>query len=166
MSKTLQGKDTSIEEAVSAINLGKRFYQRQRKDEEFNRFYDHVVEEAKQLKELLRPVLLLESILLKAANGEECSKELQELEKSCYKHDLDVDRLQRQLLLLVDVIKQGTPSVKKVTTVCTICDAMNVQPAYKATLSEVQKLLHLFLTIPLTFATAERMFSALRRLVT
>ena len=50
VSKTLQGKDTSIQEAVSAVNLGKRFYQRQREDTEFDRFYDRVVDEVKQLK--------------------------------------------------------------------------------------------------------------------
>ena len=43
---------------------------------------------------------------------------------------------------------------------------MNMQSAYKTTLSEVHKLLRLFLTIPLTSATAERTFSALRRLLT
>ena len=166
VSKTLQGKDTSIQEAVSAVNLGKRFYQRQREVEEFDRFYDSVVEEAKELKigepklpryrkaparlddgsqphrystprdyfrqhyheacdilireledrfeqkELMKPVLLLESLLLKAANGDTCSKELLELEESCYKDDLDVDRLRRQLLLLVDVIRLGAPTVK------------------------------------------------------
>ena len=50
VSKTLQGKDTSIQEAASAVNLGKRFYQRHREDTEFDRFYDRVVDEAKQLK--------------------------------------------------------------------------------------------------------------------
>ena len=60
----------------------------------------------------MKPVLLLESLLLKAANGDTCSKELLELEESCYKDDLDVDRLRRQLLLLVDVIRLGAPTVK------------------------------------------------------
>ena len=50
VSKTLQGKDTSIQEAVSAVNLEKRFYQGQREDTEFDRFYYRVVDEAKQLK--------------------------------------------------------------------------------------------------------------------
>jgi len=50
-------------------------------------------------------VLLLESLLLKAANGNDCSTELNEIDKSLYKDDLDIDRLRRQILLLVDVIR-------------------------------------------------------------
>jgi len=42
---------------------------------------------------------------------------------------------------------------------------MNHEHAYKTTLSEVHKLLRLFLTIPLT-STAERTFSVLRRVLT
>ena len=220
VSKTLQGKDTSIQEAVSAVRLGKRFYERQREDKEFDRFYDRVVEEANHLKigepklpryrraparlddgsqphtyrtpkdyfrrqyfeacdlligeledrfeqkGLMEHVLLLESLLLKAANGNDCSTELNEIDKSLYKDDLDIDRLRRQILLLVDVIRVGVPSVKEVTSVRTICDAMNHEHAYKTTLSEVHKLLRLFLTIPLTSSTAERTFSVLRRLLT
>ena len=90
-------------------------------------------------EELMKTVLMLESLLLKAANGDVCSEEQLDLEQSFYKDDLDVDRLRRQLLLLVDVIKQGTPLVKKITTVRTICDAKNVQTAYKAILSEVHE---------------------------
>ena len=111
-------------------------------------------------------VLLLESLLLKAANGNDCSTELNEIDKSLYKDDLDIDRLRRQILLLVDVIRVGVPSVKEVTSVRTICDAMNHEHAYKTTLSEVHKLLRLFLTIPLTSSTAERTFSVLRCLLT
>ena len=77
-----------------------------------------------------------------------------------------MDRLRRQLLLLVDVIKQGTPLFKKVTTVRTIYDSMNVQTAYKATLSEVHKLLRLSPTIPPTSTKAVRTLSVLRRLLT
>jgi len=36
-------------------------------------------------------VLLLESLLLKAANGNDCSTELNEIDKSLYKDDLDID---------------------------------------------------------------------------
>jgi len=64
-------------------------------------------------------VLLLESLLLKAANGNDCSTELNEIDKSLYKDDLDIDRLSRQILLLVDVIRVGVPSVKEVTSVRT-----------------------------------------------
>jgi len=50
VSKTLQGKDTAMQEAVSAVRLGKRFYEQQREDKEFDKFCDRVVEEANHLK--------------------------------------------------------------------------------------------------------------------
>ena len=47
VSKTLQGKDTSIQEAVSTVNLEKRFYQQQREYTKFDRLYYRVVDEVK-----------------------------------------------------------------------------------------------------------------------
>ena len=35
-SKVLQGKDISVQEAFSAVNVTKSFYQRQRQDDAFN----------------------------------------------------------------------------------------------------------------------------------
>ena len=46
----------------------------------------------------------------------------------------------------------------------TVCDAMNANPVTKALLDEVHKLLRLYLSVPVTSATSERTFSALRRL--
>ena len=42
---------------------------------------------------------------------------------------------------------------------------MNNSPSYKEMLSEVHKILRLFLTIPITSSTAERTFSAVKRLL-
>ena len=50
LSNTLQGKDTSIQEAVAAVNLAKSFYKRQRKEEAFNQFYDRTTKSASSLK--------------------------------------------------------------------------------------------------------------------
>ena len=50
LSRTLQTKDTSLQEALAAVNLCKSFYRRQRTDEAFNRFYDEVVKCGKDLK--------------------------------------------------------------------------------------------------------------------
>ncbi len=36
---SLQGKDTTLQEAISAVNLAKAFYRRQRTDEAFCHFY-------------------------------------------------------------------------------------------------------------------------------
>ena len=52
--------------------------------------------------------------------------------------------------------------IKEVTSVNTICELMNISSFGKAMFSEVNKLLHLYLTVPMTSSTAERSFSALR----
>ena len=71
------------------------------------------------------PSLLTENLLLSAANGASYEEHIRAICDSCYKEDFDFAVLQKQLPLLVDVIKQGTPLVKKVTNVRTICEAMN-----------------------------------------
>ena len=43
LSKTLQYKDISFQEAIAAVNLAKSFYSRIRKEEEFDRFYERVM---------------------------------------------------------------------------------------------------------------------------
>ena len=48
--KSLQAKDTSLQEGLSAVNLCKDFYDRQRKEESFNCFYDKVVKTGQDLK--------------------------------------------------------------------------------------------------------------------
>ena len=57
--------------------------------------------------------------------------------------------------MLVDIMKEACPEMKKVTTVQTVCNAMNTNETYKSVLSEVHKLLRLYLTIPITSSTAE-----------
>ena len=74
---------------------------------------------------------------MKAANGEN-------YDDICYAPDLDFSALRRQLPLLVDVAKKG--EVPRL-------------------LSEIHKLLRLYLVVPVTSATAERTFSVLRRLL-
>lgn len=104
----------------------------------------------------------LKLFLLKASNLETYSEELESFKLSMYKDDVEIDQLSRQLPLLGDVIKQALPSVKQVTTIQTICDAMNTECVYKSMLSEIHKLLRLYLTIPISSSTSERSFSALK----
>ena len=54
--------------------------------------------------------------------------------------------------------------LKKVTSVNTVCEVFNKCSFARKMMSEVDRLLSLYLTIPMTTATAERSFSALRRL--
>ena len=49
VSKSLQAKDTTLQEALPAVNLASAFYMRQRTHEAFNRIYNSVVETAKHL---------------------------------------------------------------------------------------------------------------------
>ena len=71
--------------------------------------------------------------------------------------------------MLPDAVKQyddpsGLP-ITKVTSIRTFCNVFNVA-GIKQLLSQVHILLQIFLTIPVTTATSERTFSALRRLKT
>ena len=211
LSRSLQGKDTSIQEAISAVSLAKSFYKRQRTENAFQSFYDDVVTTAQKLKigepqlpryrrvprrlddgsqphrystpkeyfrhqlseldkrfdqqQLLSPVLTLENLLLEASNGHSYQN-LDSLKISCYKNDFNFDRLHSQLSLCADMIKQALPTVKCVTSVRTICEAMNTNNTFKSMLSEVHNLLRLYLTVPITSATSERSFSALRFVLT
>ena len=80
---------------------------------------------------LLPPVLLLESVLLNAANSLNYKDQLAIVQQSCYKDNFNFSRLESQLGLLADAIKIALPSVRKITIVRTICDAINAQTVYK-----------------------------------
>lgn len=73
-----------------------------------------------------------------------------------------------QLSMLPDVVttanKEHHMGIKRVTSVRTVCDLFNTCSFAKTMLGEVDRLLHIYLTIPFSSATAERTFSTLRRL--
>ena len=64
------------------------------------------------------------------------------------------------------MVKTSLPSVKSVTSLHTICDAMKTNQIFKEMFSSVHLILRLILTSPITSATAERTFSALKHLYT
>lgn len=107
----------------------------------------------------------LESSLIKCANGETDQFISTDLE-AYLKDDFDLERLKIQLSMLPDVIKTSSLSIKHVTNVRTIVSAMSESAIYQGMLQEVDKLLRLYLTFPVTTATAERSFSSLRRVKT
>ena len=219
VSLALQKKNTTIQDALSAVDAAKAYFHRLRSEKEFDYLYDVTVQIAEQhaigKPELPRyrrrpsrfedgvgpheypsarayyrhiyfeacdllsaelndrfksqhipSVLAVEQTLLKAANGDDYQSEIALLEESCYKNDIDWSDLNRHLPLLQDVIKKATPYVKKVTAIQTICEAMNSNSVYKDMLSTVHQLIRLYMTVPITSATSERTFSALRRLLT
>ena len=52
--------------------------------------------------------------------------------------------------------------IKKATFISTICEVFNFGHHTKAMLNKVHQLLRIYLTVPMTTATAERTFSTLR----
>ena len=70
--------------------------------------------------------------------------------------------------MLPDLLRTGNVEhklgVRKVTSVGTIVQLFNASPHSKQILQQVDRLLRIYLTVPMASATAERSFSALRRL--
>ena len=119
------------------------------------------------------PAATVEKLLLDAANST-CTMNGTDLpeELEAYKDDLDISQLKYQLSMLPDIIRvrneklHNTPPITKVTNVRTICSIMGEISLGKEMLSEVVCLIKIFYNIPVTTSTAERTFSALRRLKT
>ena len=78
--------------------------------------------------------------------------------KDMHKDDIDITKRKIQLSLLPDVLKTSNEEykmgIKKVTMVKTVCEMFTVCKFPKTMLSEVDKVLKLYLTLPLTSATA------------
>ena len=103
----------------------------------------------------------LELLLLSAANGEWF--QIPEALSSYMEGDVDQACLKTQLLMIPDMIKTAFDgSIKKVTIMRTLTGAMNKSEIYKDMLSEVDKLLKIYFTFPVTSATAKRTFSSLQ----
>ena len=111
----------------------------------------------------LNTVKDLEELLLTAANGELGQEyQIPEALSSYLEGDIDQIRLKVHLSMIPDMIKTAFDrSIKKVTTVRTLTAAMNKSEVYKGMLSEVDKLLQIYFTFPVTSA-----FSSLRRIKT
>ena len=68
-------------------------------------------------REVIKPIVTLESLLLKSANGEECIQELYDFNDFVYRQEFTVEKVEKQLGILVDVIHVELPEVKQVTIV-------------------------------------------------
>ena len=89
----------------------------------------------------LKPVSNLEKLLVGAANSDDFSEHLEELQRSCFGTDIDCSRLGHQLYLVHDAVKTTLPEVRQVTNIRTICEAFNKTAVTKTLLGEVHKLL-------------------------
>ena len=101
----------------------------------------------------------IEKLIVESCNGTDSEVKLPSTIDSMYATDLKLDSLKIQLRMLPDLVRTANKDhemqIRKVTSINTVCE-----------LSEVDRLLHIYLTVPLTSATAERTFSTLRRLKT
>lgn len=89
---------------------------------------------------------------------------------NAYSEDINMAKLKLQLCMLPDLLKtyansQNVPNLS-VTSLRTISEVFHVLPLSKDMLSEIDILLRIYFTIPITTATAERSFSVLRRIKT
>lgn len=122
---------------------------------EYFEVLDLLVNELKrrfQQKRGLPVVAVVERLLLEAANGtlNVCDQIPEELQ--LYKSDINLERMKTQLLMLPDLIRtrntklDNTVPIKKVTNIVTLCDIMNEITVSKDMLSEVFRLLKIFLS--------------------
>ena len=86
-------------------------------------------------------IILIENLLLNAANGNTYQTYIDQVKQSPYKDDVNFDDLTRHLLILQDIIKKADPAIKKVTSIQTLCDAMNTTDTFKEMLPSVHQLL-------------------------
>ena len=223
-SRALQAQDTSVQEALSAVNLAAVFIKRQRKDSAYQLFYSSVVLKAKNytddpvLPRYRRPPRCLddgsaphsfaspedyyrtkyfealdfveneinrrfdqgslalpdaiETFLIRCANTTSCDEscEVPDAIVKMYSKDIKISKLRQQAQMLPDLVatyktSQGL-SKFQVTKVRTISEMLLNVPSAKALFSEIDRLLRIYFTIPISTATAERSFSSLRRIKT
>ncbi|KAK3095241.1 hypothetical protein FSP39_012040 [Pinctada imbricata] len=218
LSLSVQGKETSAHDANKAAKATESYFERQRQESVFNKFYESVIDEAKDLtdpptlpryrripkrvddgteqhrfdtvkgyyrqqyyealdlakgelnarfdQKNMSVVQEIEALLLSAANGEDVS--IPSSVADLYKNDISLGSLETQLKLLPGIFKDDDSKIKikRVTLIDTISTYMLRSEANKRLLSDVYSLLKIYLTIPVTTATAERAFSSLRRIKT
>jgi len=84
--------------------------------------------------------------------------------------DIDVEKLKAETNMISDYVKSviNTKRMKisQITNISTVCEIFDSCDIGKQMFKEFHKLVKLYLTIPVTTATAERAFSALNRLKT
>lgn len=107
-------------------------------------------------------IVELETLLVSAANST-MANEIPETVSTYLRSDVDLERLKVQLLMLPDMVKTASEGqIKAVTNVRTKASLMEQSNIYKGMLSETDKLLKIYFTLPVSSATAERSLSALR----
>ncbi|MGH0127929.1 UNVERIFIED_CONTAM: hypothetical protein FKN15_039286 [Acipenser sinensis] len=121
-------------------------------------------------QETLKLLKQIENLVISAANGDvvEIPNEI----RSLYAGDFNSDRLHIHLSMLKDLLKtfnqrqKTTPSINKVTKLSTVVEILGADEVACQLLAEADELIRLYLTIPMSNATAEQSSSAMRRIKT
>ena len=79
--------------------------------------------------------------------------------------DFQIDKLERQLAVLEDIINTAFLDIETVTSTRTVCQAL-LPSAMRRSFTEIHKLLCLYLTVPITSAMSKQTVSSLRTLLT
>ena len=101
----------------------------------------------------------IEKLLIDSCNG--ATLELSSIFKSVYAADVKVDNLVQipRWCSSLAILTSGSIDSCKVTSVNTVCEIFNICKFPKTMFCEVHRLLRIYLTIPLTSATAEDIFN-------
>ncbi len=147
-------------------------------DEFYKEQYQHVIDNIlnaldNRFKQTIFPVLCrVEDFLLAVANGSHATinnDPFVEIE-DFIADDIDRERLKHECAMFADfcrtAIHDKQMGIVKITKISTIIDIMNAQPIGKTMFHQYNRLLHLYLTVPVTTATAERSFSVMNRMKT
>lgn len=114
----------------------------------------------------------VEKFILAVANGTQEENDNSNIQNIAefLTDDIDIPRLQREINMIPDYFSvinlENNFGIKKITKIQTICDLLNVQSTGKSMFCEYTTLIRLYLTVPVTTATAERSFSAMNRVKT
>ena len=151
-----------------AFTTPKDYYRRQYFEvldfikEELSRRFDQ--------KSLALPKAVKQLLLNASQDSDDMAISIPDVIVNAYSRDIDIAKLKRQLLMLPDLIKsyQSSQSLAKlhVTSIRTLANILLAVPWQKKMFSELDKLLKIYFTIPITTATSERSFSVLRRVKT
>ena len=114
-------------------------------------------------QETFKFLMSIEKLIVDAANGD-IPQEIDEMFSKCIEGDLDVKQLFKELGMLSSVVKSINPLIKKVTSLKTVIEVINSTDNLKNIYCNLHILIKLYLTVPLSNASAERSFSALRRI--
>jgi hypothetical protein len=141
----------------------------------YKKQYQNVIDEVlkalnNRFKQSIFPLVCeVQGFLITVANGSDAGA----IDKLCAGiheftvGDIDSDRLKQECTMIPDffqtVIRDKQLGIKTITKISTIIDVLNVQPIGKTIFHQFNRLLRLYLTLPVTTATAERSFSVMNR---